>query len=84
MRTHITEMLGIEHPIVQGGMMNVGFASLASAVSNAGGLGIITALSQPSPGALRDEIALCRSLTDKPFGVNVSVLPSITPPDYKA
>ncbi|MEY4471833.1 MAG: hypothetical protein RL671_137 [Pseudomonadota bacterium] len=84
MRTRITEMLGIEHPIVQGGMMNVGFASLASAVSNAGGLGIITALSQPSPGALRDEIALCRSLTDKPFGVNVSVLPSITPPDYKA
>ncbi|MEJ6009392.1 nitronate monooxygenase family protein [Novosphingobium aquae] len=83
MRTRITEMLGIEHPIVQGGMMNVGFAGLASAVSNAGGLGIITALSQPSPAALRDEIERCRSLTDKPFGVNVSVLPSIAPPNYK-
>lgn len=83
-RTRITELLGIEHPIVQGGMMNVGFAELASAVSNAGGLGIITALSQPSPDALRAEIERTRSMTAKPFGVNMTVFPTINSPDYKA
>jgi NADH:quinone reductase (non-electrogenic) len=83
-KTRVTEMLGIEHPIVQGGMQNVGYAELASAVSNAGGLGTITALTQPSPQALREEIERCRSMTDKPFAVNVTVLPALTPPDYKA
>lgn len=83
-KTRITEMLGIEHPIVQGGMMNVGYAELASAVSNAGGLGIITALSQPSPDTLRDEIERCRAMTAKPFGVNMTVFPTINAPDYKA
>lgn len=83
-RTRITELLEIEHPIVQGGMMNVGFAEMASAVSNAGGLGIITALSQPSPEALRDEIERTRSMTAKPFGVNMTVFPTINSPDYKA
>jgi nitronate monooxygenase len=82
-KTRITEMLGIEHPIVQGGMMHVGYAELASAVSNAGGLGIITALTQPSPAALRNEIERTRAMTGKPFGVNMTVLPTITPPDYK-
>jgi nitronate monooxygenase len=82
--TRITEMLGIEHPIVQGGMQAVGTADMASAVSNAGGLGIITALTQPSPQALRDEIERCRSLTDKPFGVNLTVFPTINSPDYNA
>jgi nitronate monooxygenase len=82
-KTRITEMLGIEHPIVQGGMQGVGLAELASAVSNAGGLGTITALTQPSPEALRDEIERCRSMTDKPFAVNITVLPAILPPDYK-
>jgi len=84
LRTRITEMLGIEHPIVQGGMMNVGYAELASAVSNAGGLGIITALTQPSPDALRNEIERCRAMTDQPFGVNMTIFPSINPPDYRA
>jgi nitronate monooxygenase len=83
-KTRITELLGIEHPIVQGGMMNVGFAELASAVSNAGGLGIITALTQPSPEALRDEIERTRSMTTKPFGVNMTIFPTINSPDYKA
>ena len=83
-KTRVTEMLGIEHPIVQGGMQNVGYAELASAVSNAGGLGTITALTQPSPKALHEEIERCRSMTDKPFAVNVTVLPAVTPPDYKA
>lgn len=80
--TRVTEMLGIEHPIVQGGMMWVGRAELASAVSSAGGLGTLTALTQPSPEALREEIERCRAMTDKPFAVNLTVLPSITPPDY--
>jgi NADH:quinone reductase (non-electrogenic) len=84
LKTRITEMLGIEHPIVQGGMQAVGTADMASAVSNAGGLGIITALTQPSPQALRDEIERCRSLTDKPFGVNLTVFPTINSPDYNA
>ncbi|MBW8754700.1 MAG: nitronate monooxygenase [Sphingomonadales bacterium] len=82
-KTRITEMLGIEHPIVQGGMQGVGYAELASAVSNAGGLGTLTALTQPSPEALRDEIERCRSMTSKPFAVNITVLPTILPPDYK-
>ncbi len=81
--TRVTERLGITHPIVQGGMMWVGTADLASAVSNAGGLGTLTALTQPSPDALRAEIERCRLLTDRPFAVNLTVLPSITPPDYK-
>jgi len=81
-KTRITEMLGIEHPIVQGGMMHVGFAELASAVSNAGGLGIITGLSQPTPDDLRKEIARCREMTDKPFGVNLTILPTIKPVPY--
>jgi NADH:quinone reductase (non-electrogenic) len=83
-KTRITEMLGIEHPIVQGGMQNVGYAELASAVSNAGGLGTITALTQPNPAALAEEIERCRAMTDKPFAVNITVLPAVTPPDYKA
>jgi NAD(P)H-dependent flavin oxidoreductase YrpB (nitropropane dioxygenase family) len=82
-KTRITEMLGIEHPIVQGGMQGVGLAELASAVSNAGGLGTLTALTQPDPKALRDEIERCKSMTDKPFAVNITVLPAILPPDYK-
>ena len=81
--TRITDMLGIQHPIVQGGMQNVGYAELASAVSNAGGLGMLTALTQPSPAALRAEIERCRGMTDKPFGVNLTVFPTINPPDYK-
>jgi nitronate monooxygenase len=76
-------MLDIEHPIVQGGMQWVGVAEMASAVSNAGGLGILTGLTQPSPQALSEEIERCRSMTDKPFGVNLTVLPTINPPDYK-
>ncbi|MFA7585737.1 MAG: nitronate monooxygenase family protein [Novosphingobium sp.] len=83
-KTRITEMLGIEHPIVQGGMQGVGLAELASAVSNAGGLGTLTALTQPSPEALREEIERCRSMTSKPFAVNITVLPTLLPPDYKA
>ena len=84
LKTRITELLEIEHPIVQGGMMNVGYAEMASAVSNAGGLGIITALSQPSPDALREEIERTRAMTSKPFGVNMTVFPTINSPDYKA
>ena len=70
-------------PVVQGGMMHVGTATLASAVSNAGGLRIVTALNFPTPVAFRDEIRRCRELTSKPFGVNITLLPSIVPPDYK-
>ena len=82
LRTRITELLGIEHPIVQGGMMWVGRAELAAAVSNAGGLGILTALTQPTPDDLRREIERCRTMTDKPFGVNLTSLPSASPPPY--
>lgn len=82
MRTRITELFGIEHPIIQGGMHYVGFAEMAAAVSNAGGLGIITALTQPTPEALAVEIARCREMTDKPFGVNLTFLPAVTQPDY--
>jgi NAD(P)H-dependent flavin oxidoreductase YrpB (nitropropane dioxygenase family) len=81
-KTRITDLLGIEHPIVQGGMMWVGRAELASAVSNAGGLGILTALTQPTPDDLRREIDRCRTMTDKPFGVNLTILPSVNPPPY--
>ncbi|HEY3698022.1 MAG TPA: nitronate monooxygenase family protein [Spongiibacteraceae bacterium] len=84
MKTRITEMLGIRYPIIQGGMMWVGRAELAAAVSNAGGLGILTALTQPTPEALAQEIARCRTLTDKPFGVNLTILPSASPPPYEA
>ena len=83
-KTRITEMLGIEHPVVQGGMQWVGTAEMASAVSNAGGLGILTALTQPTPEALAAEIARCRSMTSKPFGANITVFPTINAPDYKA
>ena len=82
MKTQITELFGIEHPIIQGGMHFVGFAELAAAVSNAGGLGIITGLTQGTPEKLEAEIKKCQGLTDKPFGVNLTFLPSLTPPDY--
>jgi NAD(P)H-dependent flavin oxidoreductase YrpB (nitropropane dioxygenase family) len=81
-KTRITELLGIEHPIVQGGMMWVGRAELAAAVSNAGGLGILTGLTQPTPDDLRKEIDRCRTMTNKPFGVNLTILPSVNPPPY--
>ncbi|RDA91260.1 hypothetical protein CP533_0659 [Ophiocordyceps camponoti-saundersi (nom. inval.)] len=80
--TELTRRLGIRVPVVQGGMMHVGTADLAAAVSNAGGLGIITALIFPSPDALRDEIRRCRTLTRNPFAVNLTLLPSMVPPDY--
>ena len=82
MKTAITEMFGIKHPIIQGGMHFVGFAELAAAVSNAGGLGIITGLTQGTPEKLANEIAKCHDMTDKPFGVDLTFLPSLTPPDY--
>ena len=83
-RTRVTELLGIRYPIIQGGMMWVGTAELASAVSNAGGLGILTALTQPTPEALTLEIERCRGMTNQPFGVNLTILPSINPPPYEA
>ena len=82
MRTKFTEAFGVDHPIVQGGMQWVGVAELVAAVSNAGGLGMITALTQPTPGDLAKEIARTREMTDKPFGVNLTILPSINPPPY--
>ena len=82
MKTRITELFNIEHPIIQGGMHYVGFAELAAAVSNAGGLGIITGLTQKTPELLAAEIARCREMTDKPFGVNITFLPTVTSPDY--
>ena len=84
MKTRITEMFGIAHPIIQGGMHYVGFAELAAAVSNAGGLGIITGLTQKTPVKLAEEIKRCRRLTDKPFGVNLTFLPTVHSPDYDA
>ncbi len=84
LKTRVTEMLEIEHPIVQGGMQNVGYAEMASAVSNAGGLGLITALTQPNAAALRDEIERTKAMTSKPFGVNITVLPTLNAPDYGA
>jgi len=82
MKTRITELFGIQHPIIQGGMHYVGYAELASAVSNAGGLGIITGLTQPTPVALANEIARCVDMTDKPFGVNLTILPAFVEPPY--
>ncbi len=84
MKTRITALLGIRHPIIQGGMHFVGFAELAAAVSNAGGLGIITGLTQPSAADLAAEIARCREMTTAPFGVNLTFLPMLHPPDYGA
>jgi NADH:quinone reductase (non-electrogenic) len=84
MRTRITDLLGVKYPIIQGGMQWVGRAALASAVSNSGGLGILTALTQPTPEALREEISRCRDLTDQPFGVNLTILPTANPPPYEA
>ncbi|KAE8385812.1 hypothetical protein BDV23DRAFT_164341 [Aspergillus alliaceus] len=82
--TALTRKLGITVPVVQGGMQWVGYAELAAAVSNAGGLGILTALTQPTPEDLRKEIRKCRSMTKKPFGVNLTLLPALVPPDYTA
>jgi NADH:quinone reductase (non-electrogenic) len=81
-KTRFTDLVGVEHPIVQGGMQWVGRAELVAAVANAGALGMITALTQPTPEDLTKEIARCRDLTDKPFGVNLTILPSIKPPPY--
>ena len=83
MKNRITAMLGTEYPIVQGGMQWVGRAKLVSAVSNAGAFGILTALTQPTPEDLAKEIKRCRDMTDKPFGVNLTVLPTLTPPPYE-
>ena len=80
--TKFTETFGVEHPIVQGGMQWVGRAELVAAVANSGALGFITALTQPTPADLAREIAKCRDLTDKPFGVNLTILPTINPPPY--
>lgn len=82
MKTRITELFAIEHPVIQGGMHHVGFAEMAAAVSNAGGLGIITGLTQKSPEDLANEIAKCNDMTDKPFGVNLTFLPGFANPDY--
>jgi nitronate monooxygenase len=82
MKTKITEMFGIEHPIMQGGMHYVGFAELAAAVSNAGGIGTITGLTQRTPADLANEIARCKDMTNKPFAVNITFLPSLSTPDY--
>ena len=81
-KTRFTEMFGIKHPIVQGGMQWVGRAELASAVSSAGGLGILTGLTQPTPEDLRKEIKRCREMTDQPFGVNLTILPTLVPRPY--
>ncbi len=82
LKTRFTEMFGIQHPIVQGGMQWVGRAELVSAVANAGALGFITALTQPTPEDLEKEIRRCRTMTDKPFGVNLTILPALKPPPY--
>ena len=82
MKTRITDLFGIEHPIIQGGMHYVGFAELAAAVSNAGGLGTITGLTQKTPADLSNEIARCNEMTNKPFAVNLTFLPTVSSPDY--
>ncbi|KAI2610554.1 hypothetical protein GGR54DRAFT_617438 [Hypoxylon sp. NC1633] len=82
--TELTRRLGIKIPVVQGGMQHIGYAELAAAVSNAGGLGILTALTQPTPEDLRNEIRRCRKMTKYPFGVNITLLPALVPPDYAA
>jgi len=84
LKTRITEFFGIERPIVQGGLMWIARAELAAAVANAGGIGFMTALTHPEPEGLRAEIRKCRQLTDKPFGVNLTFLPTLRPPDYPA
>src|ERR1700745_3340988 len=81
-KTRFTEAFGVEHPIVQGGMQWVGRAELVAAVADAGALGFLTALTQPTPEALADEIARTRELTDRVFGVNLTILPAINPPPY--
>ena len=83
LKTRITDLFGIEHPVIQGGMQWVGYAELVSAVSNAGALGILTALTKPTPEDLAKEIDRTREMTDKPFGVNLTVLPTINPPPYE-
>ena len=82
MKNRVTAMLGIRYPIVQGGMQWVGRAELVAAVSNAGALGVLTGLTQPTPEKLREEIERTRSMTDKPFGVNLTILPAVNPPPY--
>jgi len=82
MKTRITELFGIEHPIIQGGRHYVGYAELVAAVSNAGALGIITGLTQPTPEDLEREIARCREMTDNPFGVNLTILPTFKDVPY--
>ncbi|KAI0104442.1 2-nitropropane dioxygenase family oxidoreductase [Daldinia grandis] len=82
--TELTRRLGIKIPVVQGGMQHIGYAELAAAVSNAGGLGILTALTQPTPEDLRNEIRRCRKMTQNPFGVNITLLPALVPPNYAA
>ena len=82
MKTRITELFEIDRPIIQGGMHHVGLAEMAAAVANAGGLGMITSLTQPTPADLTAEIRRCREMTSKPFGVNVTFLPSVKQPDY--
>lgn len=82
MKTRFTETFGVEHPIAQGGMQWVGVAELVAGVANAGALGFLTALTQPTPEALEKEIARCKEMTDKPFGVNLTILPSLKPPPY--
>ena len=84
MKTRITEILGSRYPIIQGGMQWVGTAEMASAVSNAGAFGILTALTQSTPEALAQEIDRCRAMTDRPFGVNLTLLPTVNPPPYAA
>jgi nitronate monooxygenase len=82
MKTRLTELLGTRYPIVQGGMQWVGLAEMASAVANAGGLGMITGVTQPTPEDLAREIDRCREMTDQPFGVNMTIFPAISPPPY--
>ncbi len=83
LKTRLTEMFGMEHPIVQGGMQRVSRAELVAAVANAGALGFLSALTQPTPEALEAEVRRTRSMTDKPFGVNLTILPSRKPPPYE-
>ncbi|HBM89529.1 MAG TPA: nitronate monooxygenase, partial [Rhodobiaceae bacterium] len=83
LKTRFTELFGVEHPIAQGGMQWVGRAELVAGVANGGGLGFITALTQPTPEDLAKEIKKCQGLTDKPFGVNLTILPALKPPPYE-
>ncbi len=82
LKTRITEFFGVEYPIVQGGLMWIAKAELTAAVANAGAMGFMTALTHPTAEALRQEIRKCRDMTDKPFGINLTFLPTLTPPDY--